>query len=84
MRIRNAVFGRCSISLAGSISSLSARGWTTKDKLYLDLVDVEAMILYRCSLTMSKDFLSGSYNAYDAQGRSWYGTLQDGRRAMDQ
>jgi len=25
------------------------------------------MILYRCSLTMSKDFLSGSYNAYDAQ-----------------
>ncbi len=81
---RDAVFGRGSISLAGGISSLSASGWTAKDLLYLDLVDVEAMMLYRCSLTMSKDFLSGSYNAYDAQGRNWSGTLQGGRRAMDQ
>jgi len=81
---RDAVFGRGSISLAGGFSSLSASGWTAKDLLYLDLVDVEAMMLYRCSLTMSKDFLSGSYNAYDAQGRSWSGTLQGGRRAMDQ
>jgi len=81
---QDAVFGLGGISLAGGISSLSASGWTAKDLLYLDLVDVEAMMLYRCSLTMSKDFLSGSYNAYDAQGRSWSGTLQGGRRAMDQ
>ncbi len=78
---RDAVFGRGSFSLASGISSLSASGWTAKDLLYLDLVDVEAMMLYRCSLTISKDFLSGSYNAYDSQGRSWSGTMQGGRMA---
>lgn len=59
---RSAVFGR------GSISSMPASGWMAKDRLYLDLVGVQGLIFNRRTLTMSKDRLSHSLNAYDAQG----------------
>lgn len=78
---RDAVFGRGIISLAGGTSEISASGWTAKDVLYLDLVNSEEMILYRFTLAMSKDFLSGSFIAYDALGRAWSGTAQGGRSA---
>ena len=76
---RDAVFGHGIISLAGGTNDFSASGWTAKDVLYLDLVNAEEMILYRFTLTMSKDFLSGSFIAYDALGRAWSGTAQGGR-----
>lgn len=78
---RDAVFGRGTSSLAGTINDVSASGWTAKDVLYLDLVNARDLILYRCTLTMSRDYLSGSFNAYDAQGRAWSGTIQGGRPA---
>jgi hypothetical protein len=78
---RDAVFGRGVLSLPGSTNDISASGWTAKDVLYLDLVNAQEMILYRCTLTMSRDYLSGSFNAYDAQGRAWSGTIQGGRPA---
>jgi hypothetical protein len=78
---RDAVFGRGTLSLAGTINDVSASGWTAKDVLYLDLVNALDLILYRCTLTMSRDYLSGSFNAYDAQGRAWSGTIQGGRPA---
>ncbi len=78
---RDAVFGRGTLSLAGTINDVSASGWTAKDVLYLDLVNARDLILYRCTLTMSRDYLSGSFNAYDAQGRAWSGTIQGGRPA---
>lgn len=78
---RDAVFGRGTSSLAGTINDISASGWTAKDVLYLDLVNARDLILYRCTLTMSRDYLSGSFNAYDAQGSAWSGTIQGGRPA---
>ena len=48
---RDAVFGRGTLSLAGSTFAVSASGRTVKDVLYLDLVNVEELTLYRCTLT---------------------------------
>jgi hypothetical protein len=78
---RDVVFGRGTLSLAGSTNAVSASGQAVKEVVYLDLVNGEDLTLYRCTLTMSKDFLSGSFNAFDAQGRVWSGTIQGGRPA---
>ncbi|MDD4651293.1 MAG: hypothetical protein PHQ34_03590 [Methanothrix sp.] len=81
---RDAVFGRGYMYLAGSASaasSVSASGQAVKDVLYLDLIDVENLVLYRCTLTMRKDFLSGSFAAFDARGQAWSGTIQGSRLA---
>lgn len=78
---KDAVFGRGVLTSAGTAKELSASGWTAKDVIYLDLVDMQNMILFRCTLTMNKDFLSGSFNAYDAQGAAWSGTMQGSRQA---
>ncbi|OPY49831.1 MAG: hypothetical protein A4E49_02913 [Methanosaeta sp. PtaU1.Bin112] len=78
---RDAVFGRGNLYLAGSTSSVSASGQAVKDVLYLDLINAETLVLYRCTLTMSKDFLSGSFAAFDAYGQAWSGTIQGSRSA---
>jgi hypothetical protein len=78
---RDAVFGRGTLSLAGSTNAVSASGQIAKDVLYLDLVNGEELMLYRCALTISKDALSGSFNAFDAYGRAWSGTIQGNRWA---
>ena len=78
---RDAVFGRGVITSFGTAKDLSASGWTAKDVLYLDMVDMQNMMLYRCTLTMSENNLSGSFSAYDAQGGTWSGTMQGGRQA---
>ncbi|MDQ1261039.1 MAG: hypothetical protein QG575_220 [Euryarchaeota archaeon] len=78
---RDAVFGRGTLSLAGSTNAVSAGGQAVKDVLYLDLINAEKLMLYRCTLTMSKDFLSGSFNVFDAQGQAWSGTIQGSRSA---
>jgi hypothetical protein len=78
---RDAVFGRGTLSLAGSTKAVSASGQAVKDVLYLDLVNAEELTLYRCTLMISKDFLSGSFNAFDAVGRVWSGKAQASRSA---
>ena len=78
---KDAVFGRGMLTSFGTTKDLSASGWTAKDVLYLDMVDMQNMLLYRCTLTMSEDNLSGSFNAYDAQGGAWSGTMQGSRQA---
>jgi len=78
---RDAVFGRGTLSLAGSSKAIFASGQAVKDVLYLDLMNAEELMLYRCTLTMSKDFLSGSFNVFDAQGQAWSGTIQGSRSA---
>ena len=78
---KDAVFGRGMLTSFGTTKDLSASGWTAKDVLYLDMVDMQNMMLYRCTLTMSEDNLSGSFNAYDAQGGAWSGTIQGSRQA---
>ncbi|HON34716.1 MAG TPA: hypothetical protein PLY52_00205 [Methanothrix sp.] len=76
---KDAVFGRGILTSAGTTKELSASGWTVKDVLYLDLVDLQNMMLFRCTLTMSESSLSGSFNAYDAMGGSWSGPMQGSR-----
>jgi len=81
---RDAVFGRGYMYLAGSAgmaSSVSASGQAVKDVLYLDLIDAEKLVLYRCTLTMRTDFLSGGFAAFDARGQAWSGTIQGSRPA---
>ena len=78
---RDAVFGRGVITSFATTKDLSASGWTAEDVLYLDLVDMQNMMLYRCTLTMSENNLSGSFIAYDAQGGTWSGTIQGSRQA---
>ena len=78
---RDAVFGRGTLSLAGSTFAVSASGRKVNDLLYLDLVNAEDLTLYRCTLILNQGILSGSFNAFDAQGQAWSGTIQGGRSA---
>lgn len=77
---QNSVFGRGSLSLGGLTTTVSASGTIAMDVLYLDLLSLEDLQLYRCALTASKDYLSGSYYAFDAQGGIRTGTVT-GRRS---
>ncbi len=78
---RDAVFGRGTLSLAGSTFAVSASGRAVKDVLSLDLLNMDDLTLYRCTLTVNQGILSGSFNAFDAQGRIWSGTAGGVRSA---
>jgi len=78
---RDAVFGRGTLSLAGSTFAVSASGRTVRDAFSLDLLNMDDLTLYRCTLTLNQGILSGSFNAFDAQGQAWSGTIQGGRSA---
>jgi hypothetical protein len=76
---RDAVFEWGTLSWGSSTLAVSASGQILKDVLYLDLVTIEDLTLRRCTLTTSKDYLSGSFNAFDAYGRVWSGTFRGSR-----
>jgi hypothetical protein len=78
---RDAVFGRGTLSLAGSTFTVSASGRAVKDVVSLDLLNMDDLTLYRCILTLNQGILSGSFNAFDAQGRIWSGTAGGVRSA---
>jgi hypothetical protein len=78
---RDAVFGRGTLSLAGSTFTVSASGRAVRDALSLDLLNMDDLTLYRCTLTLNQGILSGSFNAFDAQGQAWSGTILGGRSA---
>ena len=78
---QDAVFGRGTLSLPGSTHAVSASGRVVKEVLNLDLVDAEEPTLYRFILTRDKNFLSGNFTAFDAQGRIWSGTARGSRMA---
>jgi hypothetical protein len=75
---RDAVFGRGTLSLAGSTFAVSASGRAVNN---VDLLNMDDLTLYRCTLTVNQGRLSGSFNAFDAQGRIWSGTAGGGRSA---
>jgi hypothetical protein len=77
---REVVYGRGFATVGGVTRTAIASGEIYRDVLYLDVVSVEDLILYKCALTLAQDFLSGSYYAFDEQGRVWYGTVT-GRRS---
>ncbi len=70
---REVVFGRGILSIGGINRAAFSSGQTSRDVLHLDFLS-EDLILYKCTLTISKDYLSGSYYAFDAQGGVWTGT----------
>jgi hypothetical protein len=76
---REVIFGRGFLSIGGISQVAFSSGQTSKDVLYLDVLS-EDLILYRCTLTISKDYLSGSYYAFDSQGGVWTGTA-NGRKS---
>jgi hypothetical protein len=76
---REVIFGRGILSIGGISQAAFSSGQTYKDVLYLDVLS-EDLILYRCALTISKDYLSGSYYAFDAQGGVWTG-VATGRKS---
>jgi hypothetical protein len=77
---REVIFGRGFFSIGGINQAAFSSGQTSKDVLYQDILS-EDLIHYRFTLTVSKDYLSGSYYAFDAQGRVWTGTAT-GRRSV--
>ncbi len=77
---REVIFGRGIFSIGGINQAAFSNGQTFKDVLHLDVLS-EDLILYRCTLTVSKDCLSGSYYAFDVQGRVWTGMVT-GRRSV--
>ncbi len=72
---RDAIFGRGTMDVGGISQEVSATGTTFKDVLYLDVLS-DDLVLYRCTLTIAKDYLAGSYYAFDAQRRAWSGTAR--------
>ena len=76
---REVIFGRGILSLSGMNQTAFSSGETYRDVLYLDVLSGD-LVLYRCTLTVSEDHLSGSYYAFDSQGRVWSG-IATGRRS---
>jgi hypothetical protein len=72
---RNVILGRGTLASGGSTLTATASGQISVDVLYLDLVSLEDLKLYRLTLTMGQDSLSGSYNAFDGLGRTWSGSV---------
>lgn len=81
LQSQNVIYGRGTLSSGGSAFMLSASGMAAKDVLCLDLVSLEDLTLYKFRLTMSQDYLSGSYYAFDALGRISSGTAKGSRLA---
>ncbi|MGA9099151.1 MAG: hypothetical protein WB392_09500 [Methanotrichaceae archaeon] len=78
---RNIVLGRGTMASGVSAFTATASGQIYNDVLYLDLVSLEDLKLYRLTLTMGQDSLSGSYNAFDGLGRVWSGSASGSRSA---
>jgi hypothetical protein len=81
LQSQNVVYGRGALSRSGSAFTISASGMTAKDVLYLDLVSLEDLMLYKLTMTVSQNALSGSYEAFDAQGRITSGLAKASRSA---
>jgi hypothetical protein len=78
---RNVILGRGTLASGGSTLTATASGQISVDVLYLDLVSLEDLKLYRLTLTIGQDSLSGSYNAFDGLGRTWSGSVSGSRSA---
>jgi hypothetical protein len=78
---RGVVLGRGTMASDGSVFTASVSGQIYNDVLYLDMVSLEDLRLYRFTLTISQDSLSGSYNALDGLGGAWTGLVSCSRPA---
>jgi hypothetical protein len=78
---RNVILGRGNLASSNSVFTATASGQIYGDVLYLDLVSLEDLRLYRLTLTMGQDSLSGSYNAFNGLGGTWSGSVSGSRSA---
>jgi hypothetical protein len=72
---REAVFGRGVLTKEGTAVGCFATGKISWDVLYLDVLS-EDLHLYRCTLTIAENRLSGSYYAFEASGSVWSGIIR--------
>ena len=72
---RDAVFGRGMLTRGGTAEGCSATGQIRWEVLYLDVLS-EELHLYRCTLSIAENRLSGSYYAFDPMGRVWTGIIR--------
>jgi hypothetical protein len=78
------VFGKGEIDDGdGTMLETTASGKVASDKLTLDLVVPEKIILYRLSLTVNSDSLSGSYVEFSTEEEPATGTVA-GMRVISQ
>jgi hypothetical protein len=68
----NVLFGKGTISAAGSMQEISATGTIDGNKASLDVLS-DDMTLFRISLTMNGKSLSGDYHGYSASYVPWKG-----------
>jgi hypothetical protein len=78
MQNRDAVFGRGMLTKEGTAVGCSATGQILWDVLYLDVLSQD-LHLYRCTLTIAENRLSGGYYAFDPFGSVWTGIIRGGR-----
>ncbi|NYT01400.1 MAG: hypothetical protein GKC10_01390 [Methanosarcinales archaeon] len=74
------VFGKGTITQNGVTVTAACSGFIYQDALYLDLISVEDLSLYRCRLGLGRSYLYGGFYAFNAQGGTRTGTLT-GRKA---
>jgi hypothetical protein len=75
---RDAVFGRGMLTKGEMAEGCSATGQILWEVLYLDVLS-EDLHLYRCTLSIAENRLSGSYYAFDPLGHVWTGIIRGGR-----
>jgi hypothetical protein len=78
---RGVVFGRGTMASGGAVFTVAVSGQIYNDVLYLDMVSLEDLRLYRFTLTISQNSFSGSYSALDGLGGTWTGTVGGSRLA---
>jgi hypothetical protein len=76
---RNVVLGRGNLASGSSAFTATASGQIYGDVLYLDMVTLEDLRLYKLTLTMGQNSLSGSYDAFNGLGGMWSGTAAGSR-----
>ncbi|HOT06255.1 MAG: hypothetical protein A4E45_00360 [Methanosaeta sp. PtaB.Bin039] len=77
----NVVLGRGDLAFGSSSFSATASGQIYGDVLYLDLVSPEDLMLYKLTLTIGQNSLSGGYNAFNGLGGTWSGSASGKRVA---
>jgi len=78
---RNVVLGSGNLASGSSAFTATASGQIYGDVLYLDLVTLEDLRLYKLTLTIGQNSLSGSYNAFNGLGGTWSGSASGSRLA---
>ncbi len=67
------VYGKGSMISGGQTQDVAATGTVDGDKLYMDIVSMGSVGLYKLSLSQSGSALVGSYDAFSPSAQPWTG-----------